>query len=446
LEEKMNEIDLSRYPSGNQVRDLYQRVERLESLCGKSGPLLTLGRIFLDKGSYIVYDRGVQARLNLSSKLNGIISEGDLVFVEGNYHYNGRQHSIDVTKIQLCSKCTHPFSEIKDKNRYTGTSLVLDQDRRKTLIRRANALKAIRSFLDERGFIEVETPILQYYPDSAPVKTFDTGDNPTGHKYHLRICPEEYLKRLNMGLDKVYEMGKCFRNEGNSPKHSSEFTMLEAYEAYTSYEETMKLTEELFQHVALRVNGTTKINFNGVNTDLKAPWPRISVRDAGIKHYGIDIHSISNATLRQVTESNEVDRKGLVKLFIEKKIEPLLEHPTFLIDFPVSYITYGKAKDNDPLVVEGAEAFIAGGLEIASAGAVNNDPQTIRAHNIQNLVNKYGSSRVNGHLDEDLLYEMEFGLPPISGVGVGIDRLIMILGGINNIKETQAYPFRNGNQ
>lgn len=442
----MNEIDLSKYPSGSKVRDLYRKATRLEDLCGKSGELLTMGRILFDQVSYVVYDRGVQVRLNLPSKSNGSISEGDLVFIEGDYRVNGSEPSIDVNRIELCSKCTHPFSELKDKHRYTGASLVFDQNRRKTLIKRSNILKTIRSFLDQKGFIEVETPILQYYPDSAPVKTFDTGDNPPNHRHHLRICPEEYLKRLNMGLDKVYEMGKCFRNEGNSPKHSSEFTMLEAYEAYTSYEDTMKLTEELFEHVALSVNGTTKINFNGTNTDLKTPWARISVREAGIKHYGVDIHSISDVQLGEVVEAEGKNRKDLVKLFIERKIEPLLRNPTFLTDFPISYITYGKRKDNDPLVVEGAEAFIAGGLEIASAGAVNNDPKTIRAHNMQNLINKYGSVGVNGNFDEDLLYEMEFGLPPISGVGIGIDRLVMILGGIEDIKETQAYPFRNGDK
>ena len=190
-------------------------------------------------------------------------------------------------------------------------------------------------------------------------------------------------------------------------------------------------------------DGTTKINFNGLDIDLKTPWPRISVREACLNNYGIDITSgASNEKIRELLGSTELKKERLLEKLVNEKIEPLFMQPTFLTDFPVEYITHGKAKDDNNCVVEGAEAFIAGGLEIASVGAVNNDPNVLRKHNTQNIKNKFGEKNIMGNLDEDYLLELCYGLPPLSGVGIGIDRLIMVLCGKINIDETLPYPYR----
>jgi len=389
-----------------------------------------------------LYNNSLNIRIDFL-KDSPSINPGDVVLVMGDYK-SGDNPTIIVKDMSLCSKCVKEFPKSDVSEEYGGLNLLLSKERRETIILRSRIIKSIRSFLDNKGFLEVETPILQYYPDSAPVPTFSTKYNETGHEYHLRISPEEYLKRLTLGLDRVYEIGKCFRNSDRSFKHSPEFTMLEFYGSFLTYEDMMNLTEELVESLTLELKGKTEMNFSGYKIDVKRPWQRISVREAGIKFYGFDPVNISIEELKEFLGiKEEIPRNKLLTLFIEQKLENLFIQPTFLTNYPVGIGVPDKTNINDRLTKEGAEVFIAKGVELANLGSINNDPKFLEKHNSQNIIDKFGPTYVDQYLDRDFLYEMEFGLPPLACCGIGIDRLTMLLTDKHDINETIIYPFKN---
>lgn len=435
----MREVDLGNYPSKVEFSHKIEDLRNGESI----NDISTVGRVLGNsEQGYFLYHNGLNIRIDFL-KDSPPINPGDVVLVRGDYK-SGDNPTIIVKDMSLCSKCVKEFPKSDVSEEYGGLNLLLSKEKRETIILRSRIIKNIRSFLDNKGFLEVETPILQYYPDSAPVPTFSTKYNETGHEYHLRICPEEYLKRLTLGLDRVYEIGKCFRNSDKSFKHSPEFTMLEFYGSFLTYEDMMNLTEELVESLALELKGKTEMNFSGYKIDVKRPWQRISVREAGVKFYGFDPVNISIEELKEFLGiKEEIPKNKLLTLFIEKKLENLFIQPTFLTNYPVGIGVPDKTNINDRLTTEGAEAFIAKGVELANLGSINNDPKFLEKHNTQNIIDKFGLTYVDQYLDRDFLYEMEFGLPPLACCGIGIDRLTMLLTDKHDINETIIYPFKN---
>lgn len=434
------EVNLNNYPSGVEFN------RRLEDLItGESQQnITTAGRVLRkDDGSFFLYHNGSEIELESSNGL-GDLSIGDVVRVRGDYIQAGNQRKFVAREATLLSKCINSLpGEVSSDA--AAVNLLVDPEKREAILLRSRALKTIRSFLDSQGFIEVETPILQYYPDSAPVPTFKTEYNGKGHEYHLRICPEEFLKRLTLGFDRVYEVAKCFRNSDISKKHNPEFTMLEFYAAFTTFEDTMALTEQLVEKVALETKGTTKLEFKGYEIDVKTPWERISVQEAARANYGIDILNSSDEDLRKIMGTTEnLPRGAMLTKFIEDKLEGLFVHPTFLTYYPLGVGAPDKPSKLYPGTMERCEAFLARGFELANLGSINNDPLFLDRHNRNNLVNKFGESNVEKYLDRDFLYEMGFGLPPLACSGIGIDRLVMLLANKEDIKDIIAYPFKVG--
>ena len=435
------EVNLNHYPSdlefGKKLEDLLAGESQLD--------VTTAGRVLRKTdGRLVLYHSGSEVILETNNELDNL-SIGDVIKVRGDYVQTGNQRRFVAKEATLCSKCINLLPDEVKSESTGGLNLLLNPDKRETILLRSNALKTIRSFLDANGFVEVETSILQYYPDSAPVSTFKTEYNRKGHEYHLRICPEEFLKRLTLGLDRVYEIAKCFRNSDRSKKHNPEFTMLEFYAAFTTFENTMVLTEQLVEKVALETKGTTKLKFKGYEIDVKTPWERVSVQDAARENYGFDLLSASDEDLKKVLGTSEdLPRRALLTKFIEDKLEGLFIHPTFLTYYPLGVGAPDKPSRKYPGTMERCEAFVARGFELANLGSINNDPLFLDRHNRNNLVNKFGEGYVERYLDRDFLYEVGFGLPPLACSGIGIDRLVMLLANKDDIKDTIAYPFKVG--
>ncbi len=432
----MREVDLNRYPSKIEFSHEVEDLIKGESLDGIS----TVGRILGNaEQGFVLYHNGFYIPMSISGEPS--VEAGDVVRVVGDYTTdNGPK--INAKDLSLCSKNNMgiPSTEVPEK--YGGLNMLLNKDKRETVLLRSKIVKEVRSFLDGKGFIEVETPVLQYYPDSAPVPTFNTTYEDTGHVYHLRICPEEYIKRLTLGIDRVYEVAKCFRNSEKSSKHSPEFTMVEFYASFLTYQDMMNLTEELFEGTALKLMGDTKLKFGEYEIDLKRPWERISVREAGIKFYGVDPLSMSKEELRDfLGVDGDLSMENLLTIFIEERLENRFVQPTFLTNHPLIGVP-DKPDVRDKTTRERAEAFIARGFELANLGSINNDPDFLRAHNTNNLINKFGQDYVAQYLDLDFLFEVEHGLPPLACCGIGIDRLTMLLSNKTNINDAIAYPFR----
>jgi lysyl-tRNA synthetase class 2 len=308
---------------------------------------------------------------------------------------------------------------------------------------------AVRRFLDERGFLEVETPVLQPLYGGALARPFTTHHNELDQMLYLRIATELYLKRLIVGgLEKVYELGKDFRNEGVSHKHNPEFTMLETYEAYADYMDVAAMTEELVAQVARDTIGVTSIERDGETIDLSPPWRRVKLRDAILEETGVDIATAADkptllAAMQQAgIDSNPEPGTGWGKLvdeLLSKRVEPKLIQPTFVLDYPTELSPFAKPHRSDPGVVERFEGFI-GGVEVANAFSELNDPDEQRRRFEQQQRLQAAGDDEAQPFDEDYLFALEQGMPPTGGLGLGIDRLLMMLSGRHSIREVVLFP------
>jgi lysyl-tRNA synthetase class 2 len=377
---------------------------------------------------------------------------GDLVGVDGTVFATKRgELSIAATDWTLLAKSLRPppdkfhgLEDVETRYRKRELDLMANPEVREMFLTRGKTVAEVRRWLDQRGFVEVETPVLQPLYGGALARPFTTHHHALDRDLYLRIATELYLKRLIVGgIDKVYELGKDFRNEGISHKHNPEFTMLEWYEAYTDYEDTAERLEELVSTVATAVLGTTRVERDGETIDLAPPWRRIALRDAIKDETGIDVlehPSVEELAKAMGSEARPEEGWGkLVDGLLSKEVEPKLIQPTFIVDYPVELSPFAKVHREDSRLVERWEAFV-GGIEIANSFTELNDPdEQRRRFEAQAEETKRGDEETQPY-DEAFVEALEHGMPPTGGVGLGIDRLVMILTGASSLREVLLFP------
>ena len=380
---------------------------------------------------------------------------GDIIGLEGEvFKTKTGEISIHAAKITLLSKSLqilpekyHGLTNTDARYRQRYVDLIMNPEARDTFIKRSHIISAIRRYLDGEGFLEVETPMLVSNAGGAAARPFETHFNALGEDFKLRISLELYLKRLIVGgLERVYEIGRVFRNEGLDTRHNPEFTLMELYQAYTDYHGMMDLTENLYRHVAQEVLGTTKIVYNGIEMDLGKPFARMTMIDAVKKYTGVDWNEVE--TLEQAralakehnVEFEERHKKGdILNLFFEEFVEEHLVQPTFIMDHPIEISPLTKKKPENPDYVERFEFFM-NGWEMANAYSELNDPIDQRERfKDQEEQLAQGNAEANT-TDEDFLNALEIGMPPTGGIGFGIDRMCMLLTDSAAIRDVLLFP------
>ena len=380
---------------------------------------------------------------------------GDIIGIEGEvFKTKTGEISIHASAVKLLSKSLqilpekfHGLTNTDTRYRQRYVDLIVNPEVRDTFIKRSRIISAVRSYLDGQGFMEVETPMLVANAGGAAARPFETHFNALNEDLKLRISLELYLKRLIVGgLERVYEIGRVFRNEGLDTRHNPEFTLMELYQAYTDYNGMMDLTENLYRHVAQEVLGTTKIVYKGIEMDLGEPFERITMVDAVKKYAGVDWNEVE--TLEQARELakehnlefEERHKKGdILNLFFEEYVEEHLLQPTFVMDHPVEISPLTKKKPENPNYVERFEFFM-NGWEMANAYSELNDPIDQRERfAAQEEAFAAGDEEAN-HTDEDFLNALEIGMPPTGGIGFGIDRMCMLLTGAEAIRDVLLFP------
>ena len=380
---------------------------------------------------------------------------GDIVGVKGEvFRTQKGEISVRTNEYVLLSKSLQPLPEkfhgmtntdLRYRQRYID--IIMNEDVKDTFIKRSKIISTIRKYLDAQGFLEVETPMLVANAGGAAARPFETHFNALDEDFKLRISLELYLKRLIVGgLEKVYEIGRVFRNEGLDTRHNPEFTLMELYQAYTDYPGMMDLTENLFRHVANEVLGTTKISYNGVEMDLGKPFERITMVEAVKKYSGVDFDLIQDADeAKKVADEHHVEyekhhKKGdILNLFFEEFVEEHLIQPTFVMDHPIEISPLTKKKPGNPDYVERFEFFM-NGWEMANAYSELNDPIDQRERfKAQEELLALGDSEANT-TDEDFMKALEIGMPPTGGIGYGIDRMTMLLTDSAAIRDVLLFP------
>jgi lysyl-tRNA synthetase class 2 len=341
----------------------------------------------------------------------------------------------------------HGLQDVEVRYRQRYLDLIANPEVRDTFVTRSQIIRQIRRFMDTRGYLEVETPILQSSAGGAAARPFVTFHNALDRQLYLRIALELHLKRLVVGgFDKVYEIGRIFRNEGVSTKYNPEFTMLESYQAYADYNDLMEMVEEMVSTVAGEVLGTTRVPYGDTEIDFAPPWPRIPLRDAILERSGVDFeehHYVEG--LRKAAAAAGIDadpswgRGKVIDELLTAHVEPNLMQPTFLIDYPVELSPLAKRKPDNPNLVERFEFFIAG-REVGNAYTELNDPIDQRERLLEQTRLRAAGDEEVELADEDFLVALEHGLPPTAGLGIGIDRLVMALTGNHSIREVILFP------
>ena len=385
-------------------------------------------------------------RIQLISEQKVDLDLGDIVGVTGRPGRSRRgEPSLVTSELQLLAKIRRPLpdtfhglTEVETRYRQRYLDLLVNEDTRAEFLLRTRMVAAIRRYLDGHGFVEVETPVLQPRYGGAFADPFVTHYNELDADFYLRIATELYLKRLIVGgLDRVYELGKDFRNEGVSYKHAPEFTMVEWYEAYADYTDTMARIEELVETVARETIGTTQVTFRGHEVDLKAPWRRLKLLDA-LEENGL--WTRDEDELRRRLEERGVDTTQdrswaqLVDHALTNFVEPTLVEPTILHDYPVELSPFARATDDDPSIVERFEYFV-GGMELGNAFTELNDPDEQAERFAQQAQQEGGEPG-----DSDYVEALAYGMPPTGGLGLGIDRLTMVLTGHDNVRDVILFP------
>lgn len=380
---------------------------------------------------------------------------GDIFGLEG-FAFRTRtgEISIHAEKMTLLSKSLqilpekfHGLTDTDTRYRQRYVDLIMNQESKKVFIKRSQILKEIRNFLSGRDFMEVETPMLVANAGGAAARPFETHYNALNEDVKLRISLELYLKRLIVGgLERVFEIGRVFRNEGVDTRHNPEFTLMELYQAYTDYEGMMELTESMFRYLAEKVCGSTKISYNGIEIDLGKPFERLTMNDAIKKYAGIDFDQVADdEAAKKLAEEHHIayeerHKKGdIINLFFEEFCEKELIQPTFIMDHPIEISPLTKKKPSDPTKVERFELFI-NTWEMCNAYSELNDPIDQRERFAAQDANAAAGDDEAEHTDEDFLNALEIGMPPTGGIGYGIDRLVMLLTDSQAIRDVLLFP------
>lgn len=360
-------------------------------------------------------------------------------------------HAVEMTmltkSLQILPEKFHGLTDTDTRYRQRYVDLIMNEESRDVFIKRSQIIKEIRNFLAGRDFMEVETPTLVSNAGGAAARPFETHYNALDEDVKLRISLELYLKRLIVGgLERVYEIGRVYRNEGVDTRHNPEFTLMELYQAYTDYEGMMELTESMFKYVAEKVCGTTKITYNGIEIDLGKPFERLTMNDAIRKYAGIDFDTVATDEEAKALakehhiEFEERHTKGdIINLFFEEYCEKNLIQPTFIMDHPLAISPLTKKKPSDPEKVERFELFI-NTWEMCNAYSELNDPIDQRERFAQQDKNAEAGDDEAQHTDEDFLNALSIGMPPTGGIGYGIDRLVMLLTDSQAIRDVLLFP------
>lgn len=382
---------------------------------------------------------------------------GDFIGVEGlAFRTHTGEPSVRIQKFSILTRALKPLPEkwhgitdVETRYRKRYLDLIANEAPRRIFLLRSKMIKEIRRFLDDRGFMEVETPILHIVPGGGAARPFITHHNALDIDLYLRIALELYLKRLIVaGYEKVYEINRCFRNEGISTVHNPEFTMMELYQAYADYNTMMSLTEELIVHLAQTLFGKPVIYRDDKEIDISPPWDRRELLDIVIEHTGVNPLAMSKEELLEyankleikVTSEESLWAKVLMELF-DEEVQPSLERPTFITGYPVAVSPLAKARESDPRFTDRFELFI-GGLEVANAFSELNDPIEQRRRFELQLKEKMLGEEETHPMDEDFIEALEYGMPPTGGLGIGIDRLTMLFANVDSIREVILFPLQ----
>lgn len=431
---------LGNFSEGREVRAAGRLMARRDM--GKT----TFGDLRDETGRIQIY--GKQEELAADYEAFTGLSLGDIIGLEGTLFTSKKgEKSIRLKKFQLLSKIVrtlpekwHGLKDVETRYRHRYIDLMVNPEVQDTFKKRSQILRDIRRFLDERGFMEVETPMMQSIPGGARAKPFMTHHNALDLDLYLRVAPELYLKRLLVGgFQKVYEMNRNFRNEGISVRHNPEFTMLEIYQAFADYTDMMDLTEEMISGLAQKFCGKEDVPYGDQTLSFKRPWKRISFYDSLKEKTGIDFKTanIKEAARKlkiKFSETTDEDIDILNEIF-GTYVEAELNDPTFVLDYPTAMTPLAKAKENNPDVVYRFELFIAK-MEVANAFSELNDPQIQRAR-LEDQRKMIGEHK---EIDEDFLMALEYAMPPAGGLGIGIDRLVMLLTNQYSIREVILFP------
>ena len=406
------------------------------------------------KGSIQIY----VARDSIGEDLYATFKKSDIGDIWGVKGYAFRtktgEISIHAEEMTLLSKSLqilpekfHGLTDTDMRYRQRYIDLIMNQESKEVFIKRSKIIKEIRNFLADRDFMEVETPMLVANAGGAAARPFETHYNALNEDVKLRISLELYLKRLIVGgLERVYEIGRVFRNEGVDTRHNPEFTLMELYQAYTDYEGMMELTESMFRYLAEKVCGSTKISYNGVEIDLGKPFARLTMNDAIKKYTGIDFDQVpDDAAAKKLADEHHIayeerHKKGdIINLFFEEYCEKELIQPTFIMDHPIEISPLTKKKPSDPTKVERFELF-CNTWEMCNAYSELNDPIDQRERFAAQDANAAAGDDEAEHTDEDFLNALEIGMPPTGGIGYGIDRLVMLLTDSQAIRDVLLFP------
>tara|TARA_Y100001937_G_scaffold68681_1_gene93839 strand:+ start:871 stop:2376 length:1506 start_codon:yes stop_codon:yes gene_type:complete len=436
-----------------------------EELEAAAIPVKIAGRIMLNRGAFMVL-QDTSGRLQVYVDRKGLPAEtleaiktwdlGDIIAAEGTLARSGKGDLyVHMKSVQLLTKSLRPLpdkhhglTDTEQRYRQRYVDLIVNEEARHTFRVRSQVIAHIRRFLNDRGFLEVETPMLQTIPGGAAAKPFETHHNALDMAMFLRIAPELYLKRLVVGgFEKVFEINRNFRNEGVSTRHNPEFTMLEFYQAYADYRDNMDLTEELFRELAQAVLGTTDVPYGDKVFHFGEPFVRLSVYDSILKYNP----ELTEADLNDVEKAREIAKKagakvlgheGLGKLQVmifEELVESKLEQPHFITEYPFEVSPLARRNDKNPNVTDRFELFI-GGREIANAYSELNDAEDQAERFLAQVAEKDAGDDEAMHYDADFVRALEYGMPPTAGEGIGIDRLVMLLTNSPSIRDVILFP------
>ena len=463
-EQGKNPFEITKYNRTNSAGEIKANYEKFEqkdvSVAGR-----IIAKRIMGKASFCTIldsDEKIQSYVSINDlgeenyKAFKTWDIGDIIGITG-FVFKTRTEEISVhaKEVTLLSKSLRPLPEkfhgLKDvdlRYRQRYVDLIMNPEVKETFRKRSQIIAEIRRILDEKGYLEVETPILNTISGGATARPFITHHNTLDIDMYLRIATELNLKRLIVGgYDKVYEMGRMFRNEGMDIKHNPEFTNIELYSAYEDYNDMMDITEDMFRTVAQKVLGTAKINYQGTDLDLESPWKRITMIDAIKEVTGVDFDTIeTDEQAVAIAEEKKVEidpikktRGDIINTFFEEFVEETLVQPTFIYDYPVEVSPLTKRKPSDKRLTERFEVFI-GGREYGNAYSELNDPiDQYERFKKQAEAREAGDEEAN-MMDEDFINALEYGMPPTGGLGIGIDRLVMLLTDSASIRDVLLFP------